>query len=89
MLNNDKVFNIKCPECEEFPFFNLNFINENILKIEYKCHNQNYQEISIDNFFQYFKYLINVKFVMKNQIVFVDYFVKIIIYSIHMKFLNY
>ena len=41
MENNDKVFNIKCPECEEFPFFNLNFINENILKIEYKCHNQN------------------------------------------------
>ena len=63
-------------------FFNLNFINENILKIEYKCHNQNYQEISKDNFFQYFKNLINVKFVMKNQSVFVDYFVKIIIYII-------
>ena len=36
-------------------FFNLNFINENILKIEYKCHNQNYQKISIDNFFNIFK----------------------------------
>jgi hypothetical protein len=34
----------------------VNFINENILKIEYKCHNQNYQEISIDNFFDIFKF---------------------------------
>ena len=66
-----------------FPFFNLNFINENILKIEYKCHNQNYQKISIDNFFQYFKNIINVKFMMKNHnlSLFMDYFVKIIILS--------
>ena len=82
MLNNDKVFNMKCPECEELLFLIWILLMKIYFKIEYKCHNQNYQEISKDNFFQYFKNLINVKFVMKNQSVFVDYFVKIIIYII-------
>ena len=57
----------------------MNFINENILKIEYKCHNKNYQEISIDIFFNIFKSnKCEICDEKHNSSVFVDYFVKMI-----------
>ena len=44
--------NIECPECKRFPFFDINFENNDCL-IKCKCHNKKFKEISLNKFMNF------------------------------------
>ena len=43
---------IECPECKRLPFFDIDFQNNHCL-IKYKCHNNKFEEISLDKFINF------------------------------------
>ena len=47
-------FNIKCPECKQFPIIDFPIIYDNNSIINYKCHSQNYNKITLENFINIF-----------------------------------
>ena len=40
---------IECPKCKRLPLFDIDFQNNHCL-IKYKCHNNQFEEISLDRF---------------------------------------
>ena len=52
MLNLKKINSIKCPKCEKTPLIKVNIENNTIL-IEYKCHQNKFEEISPDKFINF------------------------------------
>ena len=80
---NEHFINIKCPQCKQLPLFNCILDKSNNLLIKYKCHNKDFDDISLNNFKNNLESF-DCKILMKKELLnaFVDYFVKMIIYII-------
>ena len=47
---NEDIFKIKCTKCKTLPLFDFTFDNKNNVIIKYKCHNENLEIFSLNNF---------------------------------------